>query len=451
MTQRFWLGTMSGCYVGHGETYKHPEDLLWWAKGGVLRGESPLRIRWLKDFMKTAPPFDELVPLGDDQGRFVLGKRGEYYLLYCLPGQTQEIELPGDRPYKIDAIDPWEMTQWPVGTSSDGSFTATAAKYDVVYRFTLYAPDEPLRPEAKPTASVTEGVPSLTVQFKSKTPYRVAWDFDDGTQSNQRDPTHVFEVPGIYNVTLTVIDDRGGSARGKVVILVDRDSSESIVRVGLGDQDQPELDSHGTAKRNADGGWVFSEQAPFGCAETTEDVSDSLGGLRSFTVAGWLKPDKLDIGSGGNRILFCLQNNKAGIDLVHLEDGRMRLAVNQWPDRVRNDSSPGKLVVGKWTFFAVTYDAISGRDNVAWYFSKPADLSDNRVAIQLDRRNTYNAGAVASWIGPLAIGNFNQTMQSYGWDRQFRGQVKGLMVFGSRIGRGGVLNLEALQDLKTVW
>ena len=41
MTQRFWLGTMSGCYVGHGETYVHPEDVLWWAKGGVLHGESP--------------------------------------------------------------------------------------------------------------------------------------------------------------------------------------------------------------------------------------------------------------------------------------------------------------------------------------------------------------------------------------------------------------------------
>ena len=40
MSQRFWLGTMSGCYVGHGETYKHPEDLLWWSKGECCAGKA---------------------------------------------------------------------------------------------------------------------------------------------------------------------------------------------------------------------------------------------------------------------------------------------------------------------------------------------------------------------------------------------------------------------------
>ena len=64
MTQRFWLGTLSGCYVGHGETYKHPQDILWWSKGGVLHGESPQRIQWLKDFMAQAPPFHELAAAG---------------------------------------------------------------------------------------------------------------------------------------------------------------------------------------------------------------------------------------------------------------------------------------------------------------------------------------------------------------------------------------------------
>ena len=44
MTHHFWAGTLAGCYVGHGETYGHPKDLLWWSKGGVLRGESPKRI-----------------------------------------------------------------------------------------------------------------------------------------------------------------------------------------------------------------------------------------------------------------------------------------------------------------------------------------------------------------------------------------------------------------------
>ena len=448
MTQRFWLGTMSGCYVGHGETYKHPEDLLWWAKGGVLRGESPRRIERLKDLMKTAPPFDELVPMGNDRGRFMLGKQGEYYLLYCLAGQTEIVDLPGSQPYKVDALDPWKMTEWSVGSLSSGSFTATAAEHDLVYRFTRYAPGEPLRPQAKPTASIIEGVPPLTVQFKSNTKHRVTWAFDDGAHSDQSAPTHTFEQPGVYTVVLTVTDDRGSTARGSVLILVDRDSSKPIVRAGFGDDDLPALKPNGTAKRAADGGLLFPPGKPWGRAETQEEVSGLLGALRSFTIVGWLKPEDLAIGSGGNRVLFCLQQAKAGIDLVHLADGRMRLSVNQWPDRVKNDSSPARLAVGKWTFFAVTYDATSHRDNVAWYFSKPAQVPDNNSAIRLDRKNTYNVGAVANRTGPLAIGNFNRTMQGYGWDRQFRGEIKGLMVFGSRISGRGALDLEALQTLK---
>jgi len=440
MTQRFWLGTLSGCYVGHGETYKHAKDILWWSKGGVLHGQSPKRIQWLKDFMKSAPAFDELVPMGDDKGLFMLGKKNDYYLVYCQAGQTQTIEIPGNHPYKVDAIDPWEMTEWPVGSVVSGSFLATAQAHDQVYRFTRYAPGEAMRPESRPTASTTEGIAPLTVQFKSNTDHAVAWDFSDGTTDNQHNPRHTFSKPGIYTVAMTVTDDTGSTARGHVAILVDRDSSTALVQAGMGRQDEPALDLKGTAKRGSDGRLQFLSGEPWGRAETKEDVSDDLGALRSFTITGWLKPDNLTIGSGGNRILFCLQQSRAGIDLVHLADGRMRLAVNQWPDAVKNDSSPARLVPGKWTFFKVTYNAVSLRDNVAWYFSRPLDQPDKNTAVHLDRRNTYNVGAVANEIGPLAIGNFNRTMKSYGYDRQFRGQIKDLNVFGSRISGRGALD-----------
>lgn len=157
MTQRFWLGTLSGCYVGHGETYKHPQDILWWSKGGVLHGESPKRIQWLKDFMARAPAFHELKPLGDGKGTFVLAKEGEYYLVYCLDQRSQTVRLSGLRPYKLDLIDPWEMTVTPVGTASVGDYTISASKPDLVYRFTPYQPGEKLRPEAKVNASAIEG------------------------------------------------------------------------------------------------------------------------------------------------------------------------------------------------------------------------------------------------------------------------------------------------------
>ena len=117
MVQRFWTGTVSGCYVGHGETYKHPEDLLWWAKGGVLRGESPPRIAFLKDFIANAPAFETLEPIGDDRGRYILAKHGEYYLTYTDEPQTITLDLKGEQPYKVDRVDTWDMKIVPVGTA----------------------------------------------------------------------------------------------------------------------------------------------------------------------------------------------------------------------------------------------------------------------------------------------------------------------------------------------
>jgi len=445
MTQRFWLGTMGGCYVGHGETYKHPEDLLWWAKGGVLRGESPPRIQWLKDLLQTAPSFDELAVMGNDRGRFILGKDGEYYLVYCLAGQTDSVNLPGNQPWKVDAIDPWEMRVWPEGSAIGGPFTVTAPEQDRAYRFTPYTAGERLRPVAQPTASTTEGIPPLTVQFRSNSEHAVAWDFDDGTTSDQAAPTHTFKEPGVFTVAMTVTDDHGSAARGLLTMLVDRDSSEPILKAGFGDEDDfPSLRLHGSAKRAADGSLLLKDGSPWGRAETQEESSNDLAGLRSFTVSGWLKPDDLSIGSGGNRVLFSLMESKAGIDLVHHTDGRLRLSVNEWPDSVRNDSSPGRLVVGKWTFFVVTYDATRPRENVAWYFSEPSDRPNPATQVQLDRRTTYNAGAVANRTGPIAIGNFNRTMRGYGYDRQFRGEIRRLQVHGSRISGRGALGLKAL-------
>ena len=37
LVDRFWQGTIAGTYVGHGETYRSAEEVLWWSKGGVLR------------------------------------------------------------------------------------------------------------------------------------------------------------------------------------------------------------------------------------------------------------------------------------------------------------------------------------------------------------------------------------------------------------------------------
>src|SRR5262249_46483553 len=63
MTRRFWEGAVRGGYVSHGETYLHPQDVIWWSNGGVLYGQSPARIAFLRQVLEEAPaPLD---PVGE--------------------------------------------------------------------------------------------------------------------------------------------------------------------------------------------------------------------------------------------------------------------------------------------------------------------------------------------------------------------------------------------------
>ena len=54
MTNRFWKICTKGAYGTHGETFYSEDEILWWAKGGVLKGKSPKRIAYLKDFCTSS-------------------------------------------------------------------------------------------------------------------------------------------------------------------------------------------------------------------------------------------------------------------------------------------------------------------------------------------------------------------------------------------------------------
>jgi len=157
LVHRFWLGTIGGCYVGHGETYRHPKDLLWWSKGGVLRGQSPVRIAFLKQIMEPTP-FAEMIPAELSAGSYLLSKTGELYFIYFTTSTPITFELPGPRPYKVDGIDTWNMTITPMGNAEPGKFSFTPPKVNYVLRLSLYGPGEKMRPEAKASASPMEGI-----------------------------------------------------------------------------------------------------------------------------------------------------------------------------------------------------------------------------------------------------------------------------------------------------
>jgi hypothetical protein len=168
----------------------------------------------------------------------------------------------------------------------------------------------------------------------------------------------------------------------------------------------------------------------------------SLEGLSSFTICGWARPTSLQTGRGGNRLAFNLMYNKSGFDLVHNPGGAFRLAVNQWPDNISNDSSNGKLRVGKWTFFAVTYDTTARKDNVHWYFG------GQKTPALLDKTTSYNNGPTGKGSGPLTIGNYNRTIHRHGADRQFRGQLHAVQIFGGKTGSAGALGVAAIRKLQ---
>ena len=288
-----------------------------------------------------------------------------------------------------------------MGTAPAGEFTVSAPKPDLAYRFTPYRPGEKLRPEAKITASVTEGLPPLTVQFAQRRQRPVALGFRRRRDQRRAQP-HA-RLPEARTLLRDAYRD-GRRWRQRPVLRANRRGPghrrpDRARRFPQGET--PALKLHGTARRTADGGLHLPDGAPWGWVQVGDATLEDLRGLRSFTILGWLKPESLQVGSGGNRIVFCLNKDHSGIDLVCHADGRLRLAVNQWPDSdLQNDSSPGKLQVGKWTFFAVTYDATQPRDNVSWYFSPPVD-APGQAAVALDRKTSYDAGPVAADIGPL--------------------------------------------------
>jgi hypothetical protein len=126
MVHRFWQGTIAGTYVGHGETYLNPEDILWWSKGGVLHGQSPPRLAFLRTILDQGPP-EGLEPLDKWQDPRIAGKKGAYYLISFGRETPTEwlFELPRaglNEPLTLRAevIDTWNMTTTPV----DGLFEA---------------------------------------------------------------------------------------------------------------------------------------------------------------------------------------------------------------------------------------------------------------------------------------------------------------------------------------
>lgn len=130
MVEKFWNGFLSGAFVGHGEVLLEKNDkwpwesdeILWWAKGGKLKGKSHERIKFLKEILEAAP--ENLTPdkgLTGWQKYPIMSSDDDFYLLYFgRDTHCQKIlDLPKDKEYKIELIDTWNMDITPI----DGTFS----------------------------------------------------------------------------------------------------------------------------------------------------------------------------------------------------------------------------------------------------------------------------------------------------------------------------------------
>jgi hypothetical protein len=128
---RFWEGTIAGTYVGHGETYLHPSQVLWWSRGGVLRGQSPARLAFLRKVLEDGPA-EGIEPIDKWQNPEYGGQPGKYYLVYLgrerpstwdfklpRPPQTKGLAIEDSMRFTAEVLDTWSMTVTPV----EGVFT----------------------------------------------------------------------------------------------------------------------------------------------------------------------------------------------------------------------------------------------------------------------------------------------------------------------------------------
>lgn len=109
---RFWIIYTRGGYASHGETYLHPENILWWSKGGKLYGKSPERLTFLYKIMQETPK-EGLMPFHNEWNKQTyLYKDDDFFLFYYGNSQQAAAILPlsEGKKYELEVIDSWNMT-----------------------------------------------------------------------------------------------------------------------------------------------------------------------------------------------------------------------------------------------------------------------------------------------------------------------------------------------------
>jgi PKD repeat protein len=118
---------------------------------------------------------------------------------------------------------------------SDGNLYYVALGMLSEIRRIRYVPNGNSAPEADIAADKTSGAAPLTVKFSGRgssdaegQTLSYTWDFNDGGNSTQAEPEHVFTKNGRFKVTLTVTDPQGNAGSAQLEVIVGNSRPEFV-------------------------------------------------------------------------------------------------------------------------------------------------------------------------------------------------------------------------------
>jgi PKD repeat protein len=155
-------------------------------------------------------------------------------------------------------------------------------------------------PVASCSASTESGVCPLTVQFTGSgtdadgTIDSYYWDFQDGHTSNQQNPSHTFEEPGNYYVSLQVTDDDGSTDYDSVYINVEITNRPSVSASSDIITGEYPLTVQFTGSGTDIDGSIVSYHWDFGDGKTSneQNPSHTFSSTGSFTVKLTVEDDE---------------------------------------------------------------------------------------------------------------------------------------------------------------
>ncbi len=129
LVRRCWDTTLRGGYVTHGEVFLADDEVLWWSKGGVLKGESAPRLAFMRQMLEELPagwlePCDGITNTWLPSAASAPADSRHYWSYFGARRPAEvTVTMPAKGVYQAELVDTWNMTIEPVGAEFAATIT----------------------------------------------------------------------------------------------------------------------------------------------------------------------------------------------------------------------------------------------------------------------------------------------------------------------------------------